>query len=404
MKYKVLLSLLLLSLLLSMTGTAFAQEPLPPPPSGEAATLSKTEVGLSLKAGDSQQALPLQSSELAITTTPLVNGDFEQGRFVGWSEYSTHNWPVVTHADDLAFVGIAPHSGSWAAWLGGDDMDLSSIYQGNIAITSPTSLRLWYWIGSEDDCNFDFGYVLVNSNPIHTWNLCQSTNTNGWMPLTLNLDAYNGQTISLAISVQTDQAANSNLFIDDVGLYGAFLDVPYGYWSESFIYRLYNAGVTGGCSINPLQYCPTVTVTRDQMAVFLLKGEHGSSYVPPAVGASTGFNDVPTDYWAAAWIKQLAAEGVTAGCGGGNFCPGTAVTRDQMAVFLLKAKYGTGYVPPVATGIFTDVPMDYWAAPWIEQLAAEAITGGCGGGNYCPATAVTRDQMAVFLVKTFNLP
>jgi hypothetical protein len=183
-----------------------------------------------------------------------------------------------------------------------------------------------------------------------------------------------------------------------------FHDVPLDYWSWNYIERLYAAGVTGGCGTNPLIYCPTAAVTRDQMAVFLLKGEHGSSYVPPAVGATTGFSDVPTTYWAAAWIKQLAAEGITAGCGGGKFCPGTAVTRDQMAVFLLKAKHGTSYVPPVATGVFTDVPTNYWAAAWIERLAAEGITAGCGGGNFCPATAVTRDQMAVFLVKTFNLP
>jgi hypothetical protein len=54
--------------------------------------------------------------------------------------------------------------------------------------------------------------------------------------------------------------------------------------------------------------------------------------------------------------------------------------------------------------VFGDVPADYWAAAWIEQLAAEGITSGCGSGNYCPATPVTRDQMAVFLVKNFNLP
>jgi hypothetical protein len=403
MKQKLFISLLLVTLILSVTGTAFAQEPVPAP-SGEATTLSKNEAGLSRKAQDSQQPLPFQSSSFAIATTPLVNGDFEQGPFVGWSEGSTHNWQVVNSAGDLAAVGIVPHGGNWAAWLGGDDDDVSYIAQGNITITSPTSLRLWYWIGSEDDCNFDYGYVWVNTDIIYTWNLCQSTNTAGWVPLNLSLDAYNGQTVILAISVETDQAANSNLFIDDVSLYKTFADVPYGYWSESFIYRLYNAGVTSGCATSPLMYCPGTAVTRDQMAVFLLKGKYGSGYVPPAVGGSTGFSDVPTDYWAAAWIKQLAAEGVTAGCGGGNYCPGTAVTRDQMAVFLLKAEHGSSYVPPTASGMFNDVPANYWAAPWIEQLAVEGITGGCGGGSYCPGTAVTRDQMAVFLVKTFNLP
>ena len=120
------------------------------------------------------------------------------------------------------------------------------------------------------------------------------------------------------------------------------------------------------------------------MAVFLLKGIHGSSFTPPAVGASTGFTDVPTSYWAAAWIKQLAAEGITGGCGAGNYCPDATVTRAQMAVFLLKAKHGSAYTPPAATGVFTDVPVGYWADKWIEQLASEGITGGCGTGIYCP--------------------
>jgi hypothetical protein len=54
--------------------------------------------------------------------------------------------------------------------------------------------------------------------------------------------------------------------------------------------------------------------------------------------------------------------------------------------------------------VFLDVPTNHWAAAWIERLAAEGITAGCGGGNYCPGTPVTRDQMAVFLLKTFNIP
>jgi len=61
--------------------------------------------------------------------------------------------------------------------------------------------------------------------------------------------------------------------------------------------------------------------------------------------------------------------------------------------------------PVVATTItvFADVDQGHWAVHWIEQLAAEGITAGCGGGNYCPDAVVTRDQMAVFLVRTFGL-
>jgi Tol biopolymer transport system component len=190
----------------------------------------------------------------------------------------------------------------------------------------------------------------------------------------------------------------------DAPSWQTFTDVSISYWAWDYIERLYNAGITGGCGTGI--YCPDNSVTRAQMAIFLLKGIHGSSYAPPAVGGSTGFGDVATDYWAAAWIKQLAAEGITGGCGGGNYCPDNTVTRAQMAVFLLKAKNGSSYSPPAVGGStgFGDVATDYWAAAFIKQLVADGITSGCGGGNYCPENPVTRAQMAVFLVKAFNLP
>jgi hypothetical protein len=185
-----------------------------------------------------------------------------------------------------------------------------------------------------------------------------------------------------------------------------FSDVPDSYWAWNFVERLYTAGITGGCGVNPRKYCPEGIVTRAQMAVFLERGIHTSSYAPPAVSGSTGFWDVSTIYWAGAWIKQLAAEGITGGCGSGNYCPESPVTRAQMAVFLLRSKYGASYSPPAVGGNtgFSDVSPRYWAGAWIKQLVAEGITAGCGTGMYCPEAPVTRAQMAVFLVKTFNLP
>ncbi|MBK9604186.1 MAG: S-layer homology domain-containing protein [Anaerolineales bacterium] len=185
---------------------------------------------------------------------------------------------------------------------------------------------------------------------------------------------------------------------------GIFADITPDYWAVDSIEKLYQNGITQGCGVYPLTYCPESSTTRAQMAIFLLRSKHGSSYVPPAA-TGTAFADVSADHWAAAWIEQLVAEGITAGCGDGNYCPEAEVTRAQMAVFLLRSKYGGSYTPPAATGTaFTDVPADYWAAAWIEQLVAEGITAGCGNGNYCPESAVTRAQMAVFLVRTFNLP
>jgi hypothetical protein len=155
------------------------------------------------------------------------------------------------------------------------------------------------------------------------------------------------------------------------------------------------AGIGGGL------YGVADNTLRQQMAVFLLKAKHGLCYTPPAC---TGvFADVPCPSTFANWIEAMAAEGITGGCGGGAFCPQNPVRRDQMAVFLMKAEHGSSYVPPQCTGIFTDVACPSAFANWIEQLYNEHITGGCSPTTYCPSNPNTRGQMAVFITKTFGL-
>ena len=188
--------------------------------------------------------------------------------------------------------------------------------------------------------------------------------------------------------------------LDDPYPMSRFDDVLRDYWAFPFIETLADSGITAGCGGN--NYCPEQSVTRAQMAVFLERGINGSDFSPPAATGNV-FLDVGASDFAAGFIEQLAADGITSGCGNNNFCPGSNVTRDQMAVFLLRAKYGSSYSPPPANGIFNDVGLNYWAVHWIEQLAAEGITSGRGGDNYCPTVPVTRAQMAVFLVRTFEL-
>jgi len=171
-----------------------------------------------------------------------------------------------------------------------------------------------------------------------------------------------------------------------------------GNWRE--IQGLYSAGITSGCSIG--SYCPGNNISRAQMAVFVVRAMHGANFTPPP--ATNQFPDV-TDPFTEPFIEQFAADGISSGCGGGNFCPTAGVTRRQMAVFLLRAEHGSGYTPPPATGtVFGDVTAGSQFAAFIEQLAAEGITLGCGGGNYCPETVVTRAQMALFLIRTYACP
>jgi parallel beta-helix repeat protein len=178
-----------------------------------------------------------------------------------------------------------------------------------------------------------------------------------------------------------------------------FLDVPSSQQFYSFVTTLVSNGITAG--VGGGLYGVNEDTLRQQIAVFILKGKHGLCFIPPH--CSGVFADVPCPSTFADWIEDLAGEGITGGCGEGSFCPQTPVRRDQMAVFLLKGEHGSSYVPPMCTGAFQDVPCPSTFANWIEQLAAEGVTGGCGGGNYCPGSPNTRGQMAVFMTKAFHL-
>ncbi len=117
-------------------------------------------------------------------------------------------------------------------------------------------------------------------------------------------------------------------------------------------------------------------------------------------GWVSNFLDVLPGHPFFSFVTSLVSNGITAGVGGGLYGVDQATKRQQMAVFLLKAKYGICYVPPPCAGIFTDVACPSTFANWIEELANEGITTGCGAGIYCPQSFVTRRQMAVFLLKT----
>jgi len=184
----------------------------------------------------------------------------------------------------------------------------------------------------------------------------------------------------------------------------AFGDVSFDHWAWRAIDSIAASGVTAGCVSEPFaRFCPTTTVSRAQMAVFLLKAEHGATIQPPPPSGQV-FSDVPIGHWAAAWIEELWREGVTSGCGASTYCPTADISRAEMTVLMLKTMNGATYTPPPASGtVFTDVPAGHWAAAWIEQLWIEGITAGCGVGLFCPTSAISRAEMAVFLTTAFGL-
>ena len=151
-----------------------------------------------------------------------------------------------------------------------------------------------------------------------------------------------------------------------------FDDIPGQPWWEGHVERLAEFGVTVGCDVNPVRYCPTDTVTRAEMAAFLDRAFD----LPEAPDA--GFIDT-LGVFSKTSIDRLYESGITRGCSDIplRFCPGEGLTRAQMAAFLQRGR-PTPVVVALEDGFGTDdrfentppssisnivVPVHYCGAP-----------------------------------------
>ena len=168
---------------------------------------------------------------------------------------------------------------------------------------------------------------------------------------------------------------------------GGFYDThtsPFG----ADIAWLVEAGITTGCA--PGYYCPTAPVSREQMASFLTR-----SWDLPPSPTDYFVDDASSSHQPD--INSIALAGLTVGCAPARYCPKTDVSRDQMASFLARALG----LPPATRDYFSDDAGSVHEAD-INRLAAAGVTNGCGGGRYCPGAPVTREQMAAFLHRAFD--
>ena len=189
-----------------------------------------------------------------------------------------------------------------------------------------------------------------------------------------------------------------------------FADVPPTHIFYDQIESFYQAGLTVGCSHTPLRFCPSNFVTRGEMAVFI---ERALGNFNPTPNPSGMFDDVPYPGQPAsfqAFIEQFYNDGITTGCSQSplKYCPQNNVTRQEMAVFIERA-LGNFNPAPNPTGMFDDVPYPGQPAffvPFIEQFYNDGITTGCANNplRFCPQNKVTRQEMAVFIVRAFGIP
>lgn len=128
----------------------------------------------------------------------------------------------------------------------------------------------------------------------------------------------------------------------------------------------------------------------------------GSAHGPPAAPASAFADEDAIAQVHRTAVYELVAAGVVRGCAGGNaYCPADGVTREQMASFIGRALG----LAPVNEPRFDDVGATSTHGGYVAALADAGITAGCdaAGSQYCPRQTVTREQMATFLTRAYQL-
>ncbi len=243
---------------------------------------------------------------------------------------------------------------------------------------------------------------VVASAPSCVWS---ATSEASWITLSSSGGTGNGSVTITAAPNSTGVdltsavlvAGQSIPVVEDITDTQVFADVPPGSFGFDAINLFYADGVTTGCAASPLSYCPNDSVTRAEMAVFIVKSVFKSNpFTPPTTQI---FSDVPPGSFGYAEIQEMSALGLTTGCAPGLFCPDNYVTREQMAVFITLMRYGPVFEYQATPAIFQDVPPTYQGYPEIQRLAQDGITTGCSATDFCPTADVTRAEMAIFLVR-----
>jgi len=182
----------------------------------------------------------------------------------------------------------------------------------------------------------------------------------------------------------------------------SFTDVTSGHPFFDYIQLLNQHIPNAGCT--SASFCPDAPTTRSQMAVWIIQSLLGDSFT---FSTAPYFSDVPPSHPQFRYIQKMKDLGITNGCTLSAYCPDDAVTRGQMAAFLMRARLdvpsGQPFPYPASTS-FSDVPATDLFFPYIQKLREAGITNGCSAAAYCPAAPTTLGQMAVFVVRTFFTP
>lgn len=171
-----------------------------------------------------------------------------------------------------------------------------------------------------------------------------------------------------------------------------FSDIPAKHYAEKEIDYLVDRGILKGVGNN--KFGIGQKLTRWEAAVLVTRANN----VTLTNRQDPGFTDVPTSH---PYYKEIAAaveEGLFNGVSENEFKPNKTLTRAEMAVVLQRL-----YDFPATTIKlpFTDVK-ENWYKDEVARLYASGITSGVTANKYGPSSTVTREQFAVFMVRSMD--
>ena len=209
---------------------------------------------------------------------------------------------------------------------------------------------------------------------------------------------------------------------------------------------MYARTITAGCSAVPLYFCadPATSplgpsyayLTRGQAAIFFIRSLYsvtngdGDPNNFPYDHTNPHFSDVPATHPYFKWIQRMSELGITAGCGGGQYCPDSMLPNWQAAVFTFRvrvvkesgAAQQTTFTQPAlgpcgtagsfngyaltsysCTPWYSADPVDYRFG-WIQKVrefsgaVMQNVPGCTVQGSFCPDNNITRGAVSFMLV------
>ncbi|QQE65811.1 hypothetical protein GFS31_25010 [Leptolyngbya sp. BL0902] len=138
----------------------------------------------------------------------------------------------------------------------------------------------------------------------------------------------------------------------------------------------------------------TLTQAAQPFTLGALAGVALLGFSTPAQAQTATFTDVGDNYWARPFIENLAAQGIIAGFPDGTFKPDQAVTRAQFAAIVRNA-----FDQPLnrSSPRFSDVPANYWGANAIANAYGQGFMSGYPGNVFQPEQQIPRVQALVAL-------